>query len=76
MNLDIAIEDDQGNDISDYVPIRIERHEDRFIAYTDDDDIFLAQSSDIDELFDRMRERLGKDTKFRVDDDKGAEYVK
>lgn len=74
-NAEFMIEDEEGNDITNHVPIRIEKHGEQLYAYTVKDNTFIAQGTDADSLFTRMRERF-KNVEFRVDRENGAEHIK
>jgi len=74
-NADFMIEDEEGNDITDHIAIRIEKVNGQLLAYRENDNTFIAQGIDAKDLLDHIADRFeGKN--FRVDESKGAEHLK
>jgi len=71
---DFLIEDEEGNDITEAVPIRVEKVDDQLLAYRVLDNTFIAQGDTAKQLLERIGDRFGSQ-QFRIDDERGGKYL-
>lgn len=71
---DFLVEDEEGNDLTDAIPIRVEKVDDQLLAYRVVDNTFIAQGDTAKQLLDRIGERF-EGQRFRVDENRGAKHL-
>ena len=68
--------DGETFEYDDYVEVRVEKIDNIFFAYRDDNDVFIAQSADPDELVDALINHFPAKTRVNIDPDNGGKYLK
>jgi len=71
---EFLVEDEEGNDLTDAIPIRVEKVDDQLIAYRVLDNTFIAQGDTAKQLLERIGDRFGSQ-QFRIDDERGGKYL-